>query len=162
MYSYIFSRIDGLKSGPFDLGAYDNALPHSWQHVAQPAIESRMSQFGAAETHFALLRICQKRSSALESLLSSLNEQQDDTRMDVSTTETSTMSQQQIARYRELLQDERAKEQRYAAENVRRRHNYVPFIVELLHTLGRAGKLDVLVDNATAKQQAQGNQNESS
>jgi ubiquitin carboxyl-terminal hydrolase L5 len=147
-------RIDGLKSGPLDLGTYDPSTPASWQQVAHPAIDSRMSMFGAAETHFALLRICQKRSVVLESIIRSLNSQleasvhvEDGTDSDAASQRNEVTSQ--IARYNELLQEEQQREARHAAENVRRRHNYVPLIVELLHSLGRAGKLSGIIDSAT-------------
>ncbi len=44
-----------------------------------------------------------------------------------------------------LIADEDLKADRYRKENVRRRHNYIPFIVELLKILAKEGKLVPLV-----------------
>ena len=38
-------------------------------------------------------------------------------------------------------------------ENVRRKHNYIPFIVKLLKVLASNGKLSALIDNATPRNQ---------
>ncbi|CAM6004477.1 unnamed protein product [Sphagnum balticum] len=50
-----------------------------------------------------------------------------------------------------LLADERARRAQQQAENVRRRHNYVPFIVELLRCLAEDGKLVPLVQQVSEK-----------
>ena len=44
-----------------------------------------------------------------------------------------------------LIADEDVRMSRYREENVRRRHNYIPFIVELLKILAKEGKLVPLV-----------------
>jgi ubiquitin carboxyl-terminal hydrolase L5 len=147
LYDVVVCRVDGLKPGPFDLGTFDASLPFGWHSVAQPAIETRMQQFGAAETHFALLRICQKRSSVLESVIASLNSQLEASMQIENDSERQNITAQ-LAKYNALLDEERQKEAGHAAENVRRRHNYIPFIVEMLHSLSKAGKLTAMIDRA--------------
>lgn len=44
-----------------------------------------------------------------------------------------------------LIAAEEEKEKSFKAENIRRRHNYIPFIVELLKVLAKEGKLVPLV-----------------
>merc|ERR1712137_568190 len=46
------------------------------------------------------------------------------------------------------IASEEQKRQRQRAENIRRRHNYVPFIVELLKILATQGKLVPLLEQA--------------
>ncbi len=41
--------------------------------------------------------------------------------------------------------------QRYARDNARRMHNFIPFIMQLLHGLAKRDKLAPLVEKATAK-----------
>lgn len=40
------------------------------------------------------------------------------------------------------------------AENVRRRHNYVPFVYNLLSVLASEGKLSPLIDKARVEKEA--------
>ncbi len=47
----------------------------------------------------------------------------------------------ELARLREQLEEETMKEERYAKENIRRRHNYLPLAFSLLTNLAKAGKL---------------------
>ena len=49
------------------------------------------------------------------------------------------------------LDFQRRKREKYAKENERRRHNYVPFVFALLKKLAEKGKLDGLVEKATEK-----------
>lgn len=44
-----------------------------------------------------------------------------------------------------LIAAEEEKEKSFKAENIRRRHNYIPFIVELLKVLAKEGRLVPLV-----------------
>lgn len=52
---------------------------------------------------------------------------------------------EEISRLQALIAAEEEKEKSYKAENARRRHNYIPFIVELMKILAREGKLVGLV-----------------
>ena len=49
----------------------------------------------------------------------------------------------------ESCQSEKA--ERYAKENARRRHNFIPFIMQLLQGLARRDKLEPLVASATER-----------
>eukprot|EP00828_Plagiopyla_frontata_P043242 TRINITY_DN6688_c0_g1_i2.p3 TRINITY_DN6688_c0_g1~~TRINITY_DN6688_c0_g1_i2.p3 ORF type:complete len:123 (-),score=42.61 TRINITY_DN6688_c0_g1_i2:151-519(-) len=51
------------------------------------------------------------------------------------------------------IEDESNKFENYEKENSRRQHNYIPFILELLNTLGQKGKIGELVENAKKKQE---------
>lgn len=52
----------------------------------------------------------------------------------------------EICRLQSLIASEEEKTQRYRIENARRRHNYTPFIVELLKILAKEDKLVPLVE----------------
>lgn len=47
-----------------------------------------------------------------------------------------------------IIAEEEEKNRRYKIENARRRHNYTPFIVELLKILAKEGKLVSLVEKS--------------
>jgi ubiquitin carboxyl-terminal hydrolase L5 len=45
-----------------------------------------------------------------------------------------------------ILQELIYKEERHKKENVRRKHDYIPFIIELLKKVAEKGKLKALLD----------------
>lgn len=59
----------------------------------------------------------------------------------------------EIARLRQLVEDEVLKKKRYKVENIRRKHNYLPLIVELLKMLAEQGKLLPIYEKAKARAQ---------
>ena len=146
-----------------------------WWTVAKPAIEARMSRYSATETHFALLSIGEKRLPLLESELASITERLSAIELAVNTGEgkSTTLSdgfviaededglevQREttlfaIENLRTELADEALKLKRQAAENVRRRHNYVPFAITIMRHLAAQGKLMPMITAAEQKRAA--------
>uniref|UniRef100_A0A8C6Z2G6 Ubiquitin carboxyl-terminal hydrolase n=1 Tax=Nothoprocta perdicaria TaxID=30464 RepID=A0A8C6Z2G6_NOTPE len=62
--------------------------------------------------------------------------------------------QSEVAKYQMLIEEENQKLKRYKIENIRRKHNYLPFIMELLKTLAEHQQLIPLVEKAKEKQNA--------
>lgn len=54
----------------------------------------------------------------------------------------------EIARLQALIEEEIGKSHRYQIENIRRKHNYLPLIIELLKILAKEGKLVPLYQKA--------------
>lgn len=54
----------------------------------------------------------------------------------------------EVARLEGLIQEEISKSKRYKIENMRRKHNYLPLIMELLKVLAKDGKLVPLYQRA--------------
>lgn len=54
----------------------------------------------------------------------------------------------EIARLQSLIEEELGKSKRYQIENIRRKHNYLPLIMELLKLLAKEGKLVPLYQKA--------------
>lgn len=61
--------------------------------------------------------------------------------------------QAELSRLRLLIEEEDNKMQRYKIENIRRKHNYLPLIVEILKILAKEGKLIPLYEKAKEKTQ---------
>jgi len=59
-----------------------------------------------------------------------------------------------IAQNNIIIADENNKFKKYHAENLRRKHNYLPFIIEMLKLTAKKGKLKEFVDTAKERQQA--------
>lgn len=62
-------------------------------------------------------------------------------------------TQSEVARLRLLIDDELAKKKRYKIENIRRKHNYLPLIVELLKMLAEQGQLLPIYEKAKLRAQ---------
>lgn len=60
----------------------------------------------------------------------------------------------EISRLQTLIVGEDDKMIRYKVENIRRKHNYLPLIMELLKVLAKQGKLVPLVEKAKEEVQA--------
>jgi len=136
-------ELDGLRDGPIDLGAV--AVDANWIDVVRPVIETRMAKYSADEIHFNLMAVVtdmrveyQKRIDELTTATSNSGMETDDL-----------MSE--VRRFEMLIADEDHKRATYRIENIRRRHNYLPFIVELLKILAEQGKLIDVTERAKAK-----------
>ncbi|CAE7777641.1 uch2, partial [Symbiodinium microadriaticum] len=159
-------ELDGLKTGPIKLGEADSS---TWLEVARPAIEARMARYSASETHFALLSLNPKRSAVLQSNISVLEERlahlehvkvtqegfgvvlndgfevgTDGSSVDAQISATN----EELRVAREDLSEEELKLAKQREENVRRKHNYLPFLIRLVESLAGKGKLAELVSTA--------------
>lgn len=131
-------ELDGLKEGPIDLGVVGEG--QQWLDVVKPIIEKRIQKYSAGEIHFNLMAVCADRQMIyqrqIDELLSNENDMDTDGK------------QNEVARLRMLIEDEQAKRKRYKVENIRRKHNYLPLIIELLKILGKNGQLSPLYEKA--------------
>lgn len=143
-------ELDGLRRGPIFLGECPPGI--DWLTVAKPAVEERMSRYSTSETHFALMTVCEKKSShilrELEELESSLS---------IASGEDLEQLLKQKEILREEVAEEEAKKMKQMKENVRRRHNYLPMIVTLIKAIAKKRKLNE-IRAAAENRRAQTNQ----
>ncbi|NXG48358.1 UCHL5 hydrolase, partial [Psilopogon haemacephalus] len=118
-------ELDGLREGPIDLGACNQ---DDWISAVRPVIEKR-NPF-----NFVLWKEEPMDTDQSSNVLSSI--------------------QSEVAKYQMLIEEENQKLKRYKIENIRRKHNYLPFIMELLKTLAEHQQLIPLVEKAKEKQNA--------
>lgn len=162
-------ELDGLKSGPIFLG---NISPDSnWWTVARQTIEDRMARYSSAETHFALLTLCESKIVSISSdingklaYLSMVNTvlgsdsgygsvaSEDGSFLVGDNKEQATHQKEHLEQELSSLQyelrqeEERIKKQR--EENARRRHNFVPFVLALVRKLAEKRLLQDLLQKA--------------
>lgn len=129
-------ELDGLKEGPLDLGACGPG--QEWLDAARPIIEKRIQKYSEGEIHFNLMAVVSDRQMVYRKKIEELRA----TEMDQEATQT------EIVRLEELIAEEERKKQRYKVENIRRKHNYLPLIVEILKKLGENGQLLPLYEKA--------------
>ena len=133
-------ELDGLKEGPIDLGPVPQGAGH-WIDLARPVIEKRIQKYNEGEIHFNLMAVVSDRKMIFERQVKELQAKLE-----------SSMEADhillQINDLREKIQEEELKHQRYRIENIRRKHNYLPLIVEILKALGQEGKLAELLEKS--------------
>jgi len=155
-------ELDGLKPGPILLG---ECTKDNWLEKVRPAILKRIEKYSRSEIRFNLMAIVgnkkelyTKEIEALERTLSTLRPKPQGDAMDVDTSASSASDAQiqqiqgQIAILKQKIAQEEEKFKSWKAENIRRKHNYIPFLVNLLKILAEKGELMPLVQKA--KQQA--------
>ncbi|VVC35564.1 Hypothetical protein CINCED_3A018516 [Cinara cedri] len=133
-------ELDGLKEGPIDLGVIS---PNTdWVDSAKPFIEKRILQYKEGEVHFNLMAVVSDRKQILQKQLLDLlaNENLSEE-----------IKSSEEEKLRAKIVNEEDKMRRYRIENARRKHNYLPLIVEILKLLAKDGKLVPLYERAKAK-----------
>lgn len=143
-------ELDGLKPGPIDLGPI--AADTEWTDVARPIIGKRIQKYSEGEIHFNLMAIVSDKKMLYERQIQVIQKQIEDSGMETDAQQT------ELARLKLLIDEEENKQRQYQIENIRRKHNYLPLIVEILKLLAREGKLTPLYEKAkerTLKKQKQ-------
>jgi len=128
-------ELDGLKAGPVDHGPCGN----DWTDAVRPVIEARMQKYKEGEIHFNLMAMIQDRTVRYNNQLKELANLPADLQVS------------EVARIEMLLADEENKKAKWKVENIRRRHNYLPLIMELLRSLASRGELLPIYDKAKEK-----------
>ena len=147
-------EIDGLRPGPIHIGAINASNSNSnsnsnsketfWD-VARPAIESRMQS--ANDIKSVLLAVGRSHKASLEEKLELLQGQQ------LSFSDQQSADAVAVAeRVQQVENEEERASQR--AENVLRRHNFFPLILQLAQALAKKDQLSRMVTAAKEKKTA--------
>jgi len=135
-------ELDGLREGPIE--HCDIPADADWLNFARPVIANRIAQYALGEIHFNLMAIVKDRRLVCQKQIDELHR--------MSNGEFSDAAKRAIAQLEKNIRDEEAKIANYRKENIRRRHNYIPLIMELLKITAESGKLGVFWENAKARQ----------
>ena len=126
-------ELDGLKKGPLVIG---ECTAESWLTLAGETLRKRISQYADSEFMFSLLAISRSPAATLSDRHALL---------------TAAGDLQSAAEVQEQLKQFQEKREKWRRENIRRRHDYTAFIVNLLTELANAGKLQGVLESAIAK-----------
>ncbi|ETV98784.1 hypothetical protein H310_08294 [Aphanomyces invadans] len=139
-------ELDGLSDGPVCLGDVASLEPTAWLKVATPVIQRRIEKYASSEIRFNLMGLVRNRVQLAQDNIAALLEQ-----------EQTAAIVGQIQSWQQCIATEAQKRANWKKENLRRKHNYVPFVIKLLQTLAKKGQLDPLLqaqlEKATAAQQ---------
>jgi len=126
-------ELDGLKPGPIELGSYE--VENLWFESVVPFIEQRIQRYAQHEIKFNLLAVVKDRRASIQEEMASLSES----------------DSAKLASLKYELEQEDERRAKWREENIRRRHNYVPFLVNLLKVLAQKNELMPLVEQAKKK-----------
>ena len=148
---HTFKRLDGLKAGPIKLGIV--ADDESWWNIAKPAVEARMQRYSQEENSFTLLSVCEQRSSILERNIDECQGQLEELSFgsgaEIQEGTTAATLRSKLDGLQSELEDEQCRLRKQKEENIRRRHNFCPFIIALLRALAtNQGVLEGLIERA--------------
>jgi ubiquitin carboxyl-terminal hydrolase L5 len=137
-------ELDGLKKGPILLG---DCTMENWLEKVTPHIQERMARYQGG-VKFNLMALVQDRREVIGEELKSLAAKKSSASGD----ELSALEAQE-AKLKGDLQAEKDKREKWRVENLRRKHNYIPFVFALLKKLAKEGKLAALQEEGKKKKQ---------
>ncbi|TFJ80849.1 hypothetical protein NSK_007804 [Nannochloropsis salina CCMP1776] len=150
-----------------------------WLSVARPAVQARIERYASSEVRFNLMAVIKNRSQVahenmghhrqrverIDSRLALLESSgslppvapdESDPEFTLASTledlrEQQVKEQSAIEGFQRLIEDEDRKFRTWREENVRRKHNYIPFVMSLLKVLAEKGMLKGMVEAAKKK-----------
>ncbi|EFO85950.1 CRE-UBH-4 protein [Caenorhabditis remanei] len=134
-------ELDGLRDLPLEVA--DRPEGSDWVEAVKPIIQQRMQKFSEGEITFNLMALVPNRKQQYQEMLENLKQANENNELG-----------EQIGDLENAIKDEESKMEMYKKENSRRRHNYTPFVMELMKILAREGKLVGLVNHAFTRAEA--------
>jgi ubiquitin carboxyl-terminal hydrolase L5 len=151
-------ELDGLKDGPILIGPVNNN--ENWITIAAPEIQRRCMELGEDAVKFSLMAIMGNMSKQAEKDLQIAKERRNIIATEMMNENCPTVDAlvkednelaSEISKNEAILIEEKIKFDGYKKENQRRRHNYVPLVVQVLKLLAKNKKLIPAHDKAIKK-----------
>ena len=118
--------------------------------AARPVIQERMNKYSSSEVGFSLQAVCQDRILKLKKDLEQYKSKGNDSMVRWAIYDVTVQMYKFVFSLTEVeISNEEEKRARFKKDNIRRRHNFLPLVVEVIKQMAAQGKLVPAVEKVT-------------